>query len=230
MSHSDCINNVSSSDSSSSDDGDSSHCDMEDSAYVDRSGYLCNGDASTEISEEAHTTSSTKEGDNNDRNSMYLGNEWMWNSCEKHNIEDSIPGHEEYDRYNGKLLDKGTSHCSLDINVPIYLLRRLCNFFGILLRISLEPSGACPSTRKHTKAKFDRGVRETVRFVSTKIFEMFSVRYWRYMKTYSYCNNNNDKLTYRMIKHFVKVSKTHGIIGDQEKGLNQKVILDSISL
>ena len=43
-------------------------------------------------------------------------------------------------------------------------------------------------------------------------------------------NNKDNKLTYAMIERFVKVSKTHRNIGDQEKGFIQKVILDSISL
>ena len=46
---------------------------------------------------------------------------------------------------------------------------------------------------------------------------------------YSYLNKNN-KHTYVMIEHFVKESKTHIDIGNQEKGFIQKVILDGISL
>ena len=42
--------------------------------------------------------------------------------------------------------------------------------------------------------------------------------------------NGNDEITYAMIERFVKVSKTHRNIGDQEKGFIQKAILDSISL
>ena len=49
------------------------------------------------------------------------------------------------------------------------------------------------------------------------------------MMAYSYLNKNN-KHTYVMIEHFVKESKTHIDIGDQEKGFIQKVILDGISL
>ena len=84
--------------------------------------------------------------------------------------------------------------------------------------------------KKNTKAKFEKVVRETVGCVSKKNVEMFSARCWRYMMAYSYLSENEDKLTYAMIERFVKVSKTHRNIGDQEKGFLQKVILDSISL
>ena len=72
--------------------------------------------------------------------------------------------------------------------------------------------------KKNTKAKFDRVVIETVGFVSQQKVEMFSTRCRRYMMAYSYLNKN-DKLTYAMIERFVKVSKPHRNIGDQEKGL-----------
>ena len=85
--------------------------------------------------------------------------------------------------------------------------------------------------KKNTKGKFKKVVRETVvGCVSKKNMELFSARCRRYMMAYSCLNNNNDKLTYAMIERFVKVSKTHRNIGDQEKGFLQKVILDSISL
>ena len=84
--------------------------------------------------------------------------------------------------------------------------------------------------KKNTKAKFEKLVRETVGCVSKKNVEMFSARCRRYMMAYSYLSENEDKLTYAMIERFVKVSKTHRNIGDQEKGFLQKVILDSISL
>ena len=58
MRQSHCVNNDS---SSTSDDG-SSHCDTEDSTYVDISIYTVPGDLITQISEEAPNISST-EGD-----------------------------------------------------------------------------------------------------------------------------------------------------------------------
>ena len=83
--------------------------------------------------------------------------------------------------------------------------------------------------KKNTKAKFDRVVRETVEYLCKQNIKMFSMRCQRYMMAYSYYIKN-DKLTYTMIERFVKVSKTHRDIGDQEKGFIQKVKQDSISL
>ena len=36
---------------------------------------------------------------------------------------------------------------------------------------------------------------------------------------------NNKELTYKLIERFVKISKTHRNIGDQQKGFIQKAIL-----
>ena len=69
--------------------------------------------------------------------------------------------------------------------------------------------------KKNTKAKFEKLVRETVGRVRKKNVEMFSARCRRFMMAYSYLNENNEKLTYAMIKRFVEVSKTHQNIGDQ---------------
>ena len=117
-----------------------------------------------------------------------------------------------------KLLVSPKYHCELAGEGVEYAWGMMKQYFRSL---SLD--------KKNTKAKFDRVVRETVGYVSKKNVEMFSARCCRYMMAYSYLNTDNDKLTYAMIERFVKVSKTHRNIGDQEKGFIQKVILDSIS-
>ena len=110
-------------------------------------------------------------------------------------------------------------HCELTGEGVEYAWRMMKHYFRSL---NLD--------KKNTKAKFEKVVRETVGCVSKKNVEMFSARCRRYIMAYSYLSENEDKLTYTMIEHFVKVSKMHQNICDQEKGFLQKVILDSISL
>jgi len=83
---------------------------------------------------------------------------------------------------------------------------------------------------KNTKKKFEKVVREAVQSVKQSSVELFAARCRRYMIAYLKLDEGGGELTYKLIERFVKVSKTHRNIGDQEKGFIQKAILDSISL
>ena len=72
--------------------------------------------------------------------------------------------------------------------------------------------------------------RDAVEYVKKDNMIKFAARCRRYMMAYMHLANGDNRLTYAMIERFVKVSKTHRNIGDQEKGFIQKVILESISL
>ena len=78
--------------SSSSDD--STHCDMNESAYV-----LTNVDENTEDLIQFTNQNNTEVEDKADK--PYLSNEWEWNKWETHDINTNIPGPEEHDRYDG---------------------------------------------------------------------------------------------------------------------------------
>ena len=60
--------------------------------------------------------------------------------------------------------------------------------------------------------------------------ENFSARCRRYMMVYFNLKREANELTFNEIERFIKISKTHRNIGDQEKGFIQKVILESILL
>ena len=88
---------------------------------------------------------------------------------------------------------------------------------------------SCALGKKNTKHKFNRVVRAAVEHVSKENVEKFLAQWQRYMMAYLHLSKG-DGFTHAMIKRFVKVSKTHRNIGDQEKGFIQKVILESVSL
>ena len=71
-------------------------------------------------------------------------------------------------------------------------------------------------------------VRNTVEYVKKENVIKFAAQCRRYMMAYLHLAKGDHKLTYTMIERFVKVSKTHRNIEDQEKGFIQKVILDSL--
>ena len=174
--HAEGINTDNSSSTTSTDEDDTSQCDMEDSAYVEQTTIP----TEIGINEEGNNTSSKEENDHSNENT-YLGNEWTWNSWGKHNINDVIPGPEEHDRYEGphglksnlskrfctvlQCLFETTSmnrkfflrvagesnkyarKIMKERNTTLFLghkwsnisVEEMVHFFGILLRISLEP-------------------------------------------------------------------------------------------
>ena len=83
---------------------------------------------------------------------------------------------------------------------------------------------------KNTKKKFEKMVRDAAEYVKSTSVEKFSARCRRCMIAYLNLASGNKELTYNLIERFVRVSKTHRNIGDQEKGFIQKAILDNISL
>ena len=72
-------------------------------------------------------------------------------------------------------------------------------------------------------------MRQAAECVRKTSVEKFSARCRRYMMAYLHLSKGED-FNHAMIERFVKISKTHRNIGDQEKGFIQKVILESISL
>ena len=81
---------------------------------------------------------------------------------------------------------------------------------------------------KNTKSKFEKVVRQAAECVRTTSVEKFSARCRRYMIAYMNLEKGDGELTYDLIERFVKVSKTHRNIGDQEKSFIENAILDSI--
>ena len=73
---------------------DSTHCDMNESAYV-----LTTVDENTEDLIQCTNQNNTEVEDKADK--PYLSNEWEWNKWETHDINTNIPGPEEHDRYDG---------------------------------------------------------------------------------------------------------------------------------
>ena len=99
--HCKCANGVTtdnSTSSTSSDEDDISWCGMEDSAYVEQTTII---PAEISFNKEGNNMSLSKEEDDHPNEKTYLWNDWTWNSWEKHNIDDAIPGPEEHDRYKG---------------------------------------------------------------------------------------------------------------------------------
>ena len=158
--------------SSSSDD--STHCDMNESAYV-----LTNVDENAEDLIQSPEHNNTEVEDKADK--PYLSNEWEWNKWETHDINSNIPGPEEHDRYDGPhglkpniskrfctvlqclfettaidrkfflpVCGESNKHAKKIMkqrNTTLFLghkwrnisVEEMVHFFGILLRISLEP-------------------------------------------------------------------------------------------
>ena len=83
--------------------------------------------------------------------------------------------------------------------------------------------------KKNLKHKFNKIIRCSIEYVNKNNIEIFSARCQQYMMAYLHLLKA-DRFAHAMIERFVKISKTHRNIGDQEKGFIQKVILDSISL
>ena len=75
---------------------------------------------------------------------------------------------------------------------------------------------------KRTKDKFDKCVREAIKFVGKEHDERFSAKCRRYMIVYDVFDKKEDPLTYKAIKGFVKMVKTHQNIADQDKVFIEK--------
>ena len=162
------------------DDDDGSQCNMDESAYY----------ATTESNEKhvsgfdltnEYPSNKETQGNDDDNENVYLGDEWQWNQWEPHNIDDDIEGPNKGDRYEGPHgLRKNISKrfCTVlqclfettamnrgffvrlcgesnkyarnimrERNTTLFLghkwtnitVEEMVHFFGILLRISLEP-------------------------------------------------------------------------------------------
>ena len=81
---------------------------------------------------------------------------------------------------------------------------------------------------KRTKEKFQKMVRESILFVKMKHVINFGEKCRRYMMAYNAYDSNGDLLTYRMIERFVKMSKTHRNIFDQDKAFAEKAWKEAI--
>ena len=84
---------------------------------------------------------------------------------------------------------------------------------------------------KDMKSKFDKVVREAVDFVSKKKHQEFLSKMSQlHDGIHGHEKKQFTYRTYESIEHFMKMSKTHHNIADQEKGFIQAAWLDSISL
>ena len=86
-----------------------------------------------------------------------------------------------------------------------------------------------PLNEKNTKGKFEKSVRRSMRHVTTKNMYLFGARCQRYMMAYNAYDNSNGTLIFDLIERFIKKTKTHRNIGDQEKGFIEHVWRDSIN-
>ena len=80
-----------------------------------------------------------------------------------------------------------------------------------------------------TKDKFKEVVRASVEFVKKEHVEQFSAKCRRYMMTYNAYDNNSDPLTYKVIERFVKMTKCHRNIANQDKAFVEKAWKEAIS-
>ncbi len=76
--------------------------------------------------------------------------------------------------------------------------------------------------KKRTKKTFEGCVRASVRYVLKHHVTLFSAKCRRYMMAYNAYNNSEDPLTYKAIECFVKMTKTHQNIADQDKAFVEK--------
>ena len=83
---------------------------------------------------------------------------------------------------------------------------------------------------KNTKNKFENVVREAIEYVRKDHVEKFSAKCRRYMMAYKNIENESMGLTYDWVERFVKKTKTHRNILDQERGFIEEVWRASISL
>ena len=64
-------------------------------------------------------------------------------------------------------------------------------------------------------------------FVKQQHVVRFSAKCRRYMMAYNAFDKNGDALTYKAVERFVKETKTHRNIADQEKGEIERVWKES---
>ena len=81
---------------------------------------------------------------------------------------------------------------------------------------------------KRTKEKFQKTVRESILFVRKDHVINFGGKCRRYMMAYNAYDSNGDPLTYKLIERFVRISKTHRNIADQDKAFIEKAWKDAI--
>ena len=78
--------------------------------------------------------------------------------------------------------------------------------------------------KKRTKEAFEKCVRSIIKYVKKHQVISFGAICRRYIMAYNNNNNNNNKdsLTFKIIKRFVKITKTHCNITDQDKAFVEK--------
>ena len=84
-----------------------------------------------------------------------------------------------------------------------------------------------PIKRKNTKKEFAKCVRDAVEFVRKEHVIRFAGMCRRYMMAYNAFDENGDVLTYKAVERFVRKTKTHRNIADQEKGEIERVWKES---
>ena len=73
-------------------------------------------------------------------------------------------------------------------------------------------------------------MRQSIEYVKQEHVVKFAGKYRRYMMAYYNARNGDHELTYDWIERFVKKTKTHRNILDQERGFIEEVWRASISL
>ena len=84
--------------------------------------------------------------------------------------------------------------------------------------------------KKNTKKKFKNIIKAVIEYARQGHVEKFSAKCHQYMMAYTNAKNRNNELTYKWIERFVKQSKTHHNILDQERGFIEEVWRASILL
>ena len=99
-----------------------------------------------------------------------------------------------------------------------------------LWEMSKQHYRSLPLNDKNTKEMFEKSVRRSMRHVTTKNIRLISARCCRYMMAYNTHHNSNGQLSFDLIENFIRKTKTHRNIGDQEKWFIEQVWRESISL
>ena len=87
-----------------------------------------------------------------------------------------------------------------------------------------------PLSERNTKEKFEKSARKSLCYVSRKNICLFAARCRRYMMAYNAHHDSNCELIFELIEKFIKKTKTHRNIGDQEKGFVEQVWRESAVL
>ena len=91
--------------------------------------------------------------------------------------------------------------------------------------------GSLSLNEKNMKEKFNKAVRSSVELVSVQNVRMFAGCCRQYMMTYqNTANNNQQNMTFDMIKKYTRKIKTHCNVRDMEKAFIAKAWCKAIGV